>query len=151
MAICKHCGMEMTERVSCVEQPVEYPDGLKLPQIKYQRPTRGNCHDCGTPNGGFHHPGCDMERCPRCREQLISCGCLDPENKDQLRPPLATKVSPEVEEAVTTYWVAYYMDQEAAKACILCNNDGMIEPNHGGLVPCICPNGQAYRRARGEA
>lgn len=22
-------------------------------------------------------PGCDMEECPKCHKQLISCGCLD--------------------------------------------------------------------------
>jgi hypothetical protein len=33
------------------------------------------CGDCGAPRGGFHHPGCDMEVCPRCRRQAITCGC----------------------------------------------------------------------------
>ena len=25
--------------------------------------------------GGYHHLGCDLEDCPACRRQLISCGC----------------------------------------------------------------------------
>lgn len=33
------------------------------------------CHDCNIAPGGKHHPGCDMERCPKCGGQLISCGC----------------------------------------------------------------------------
>src|ERR1700722_12936936 len=37
----------------------------------------GRCHDCNVRDGGFHHPGCDAERCPRCDGQLIGCGCLD--------------------------------------------------------------------------
>lgn len=24
------------------------------------------CHDCRVKIGGFHHPGCDVERCPVC-------------------------------------------------------------------------------------
>jgi len=35
------------------------------------------CHDCNIENffGNFHHIGCDMERCPKCKGQLISCNC----------------------------------------------------------------------------
>lgn len=52
-----------------------------------------NCHDCRTPQGGLHHPGCDAERCPRCLHQAISCGCRwigdkeeDPDDPDELDP-----------------------------------------------------------------
>jgi len=33
------------------------------------------CHDCGCREGELHLPGCDMERCPFCLNQLISCKC----------------------------------------------------------------------------
>ena len=33
------------------------------------------CHDCGAKEGEYHLPGCDMERCPFCGGQLISCDC----------------------------------------------------------------------------
>lgn len=36
---------------------------------------RGTCGDCGVREGEFHSPGCDMEICPFCLQQLITCGC----------------------------------------------------------------------------
>lgn len=35
-----------------------------------------NCGDCGIYPGGLHSPGCDMERCPLCGGQIISCNCI---------------------------------------------------------------------------
>lgn len=32
------------------------------------------CHDCHALVGMLHVPGCDMEKCPKCGGQLISCG-----------------------------------------------------------------------------
>jgi hypothetical protein len=37
------------------------------------------CHDCGALVGEKHHEGCDVEECPTCHGQIISCGC---DNKD---------------------------------------------------------------------
>lgn len=33
------------------------------------------CHDCGVLEGELHRPGCDMEFCPFCGGQLITCPC----------------------------------------------------------------------------
>ena len=81
MAKCHWCEQEMTDpnTNSCVgNNEVEFPDGTVLPAI----PADQDCHDCNAKSGGFHHPGCDMEQCPKCNGQLISCGCLDCAKKE---------------------------------------------------------------------
>ncbi len=54
--------------------------GRSFPRIRYgdERPRWDSsrpCHDCAAIKGEFHGPGCDVERCPSCRGQAISCYC----------------------------------------------------------------------------
>ena len=37
------------------------------------------CGDCGAKMGYYHHANCDLERCPVCGGQLLSCDCFDNE------------------------------------------------------------------------
>lgn len=55
---------------------------IKIDSETYPRDTEYfdfsiRCHDCGIENrvGNLHHFGCDVERCPKCKGQLISCNC----------------------------------------------------------------------------
>lgn len=74
MAKCNWCHKDMLKVDGCSKnREVEFPGGSKLPSIPY---IGGKCHDCNAGDGKYHHPGCDMERCPKCGGQLISCGCL---------------------------------------------------------------------------
>lgn len=79
MAECKWCKKDMNKVDSCTgNTSVDYPDGKKMkPSLEHFEEPDGRCHDCNVKHGQPHHPGCDVERCPRCSGQLISCGCLD--------------------------------------------------------------------------
>jgi hypothetical protein len=40
------------------------------------------CHDCYAVRGQYHCGDCDMETCPRCLTQLLSCDCEKSEDED---------------------------------------------------------------------
>lgn len=78
MVVCYCCTKEMddTDTVSCDNNSiVVFPNGEEKKAVPYDDPG-DRCYDCHVAHGGFHHSGCDMERCPKCGGQLISCGCL---------------------------------------------------------------------------
>lgn len=83
MAVCRDCGREMRTATSCSFGALVI-EGKTYERVFYgaepgERAThRGQpCHDCGVGVGGYHHFGCDWERCPHCGGQLITCQCAD--------------------------------------------------------------------------
>jgi hypothetical protein len=73
----------MDDGTSCSEVPLAIGNSHYMP-IRWGQERRYDfriltelCGDCGVGKGGVHHHGCDLEQCPACGRQLISCGCMD--------------------------------------------------------------------------
>lgn len=78
MAKCPDCRQEMLDKEvkTCTYQEVKI-DGFWYPRNTDYYDVNDRCHDCSIKNtlGNVHHFGCDIERCPKCSKQLISCDC----------------------------------------------------------------------------
>jgi hypothetical protein len=77
--VCPDCRRRMTPGTACTVSVYKI-GGQPFWRLLYGTEMDGVppiCHDCCAPVGGLHHPGCDVERCPRCSGQSISCDCPD--------------------------------------------------------------------------
>lgn len=82
MAKCELCNKEMNSAKGCSVGEL-YVGTKKYPRIRCgskddfmsDMKDGERCGDCGAVKGYFHHYHCDMERCPVCGEQLLSCDC----------------------------------------------------------------------------
>lgn len=79
MAVCEACNREMLKANGCTFKYVQtfsgkYYKRMLVGEEGWINPG-GRCGDCGAKYGNYHHPGCDVERCPICGGQIISCDC----------------------------------------------------------------------------
>lgn len=92
MAICVHCTQEMRTAEGCSVTAL-HSNNRAFELLPYGeepgwRNPRGRCGDCGVLPGQHHHLGCDVQQCPRCSWQLLSCGCQFDEWHDDPAEPV---------------------------------------------------------------
>jgi hypothetical protein len=80
MVLCNYCSQEMTSAEGCTTTPIVIA-GESYSPVRYGSEwgdglVGRRCADCNASPGSVHHHGCDVELCPACGRQSISCDCL---------------------------------------------------------------------------
>jgi hypothetical protein len=72
-AKCELCEQDMDRVYSCIKRMDEQ---IPLGSETHCNMENFHCPKCGIGTGGFHHPECPIEECPKCHGQLLFCGCM---------------------------------------------------------------------------
>lgn len=79
--ICEFCGRTYDCSEGCDPLPIRWR-GMEYLPIPYGQEANWKesgitpsptCHDCGVKLGQYHHWGCDVEICPICGGQFLTC------------------------------------------------------------------------------
>lgn len=75
-APCEICNKLMMKAKGCFDKDYII-DGKRYPAVPhYDRfGDDSRCGDCNCKQGEPHHTGCDLEECPLCGGQFITCDC----------------------------------------------------------------------------
>lgn len=81
MVKCELCKREMTSENYCSYDLLIAKDGEVTKRFTGSdgfHKEGSTCLDCGiiVKKGNYHHKDCDNETCPKCKGQLITCGCF---------------------------------------------------------------------------
>ena len=83
LAIGNQHWLKITYAVYGQGTPAEIEERIRSRVDQEEIRTDRRCPDCAVEVGEFHLPGCDIERCPRCAGQSISCECSRGEEDDE--------------------------------------------------------------------
>ena len=79
-AICRDCKGDMLLVNGCTAKYIKDEHGNRIKRnlvgVNDWTKSGERCQDCGA-RSGYHHYGCDIERCPLCGGQLIGCECFE--------------------------------------------------------------------------
>ena len=77
MTTCPACGLDTSNKliIGCpANRVITFPDGEQFASVPSKAGGRGGrCPDSHVRPGYFPHPGCELERCPRCDEPAETC------------------------------------------------------------------------------
>lgn len=73
----RHPGYKTLEDALDQKNPERIPYGFESPDhiVWGCDPSVDKCGDCGVGFGQIHKKSCDLEQCPACGGQRLSCGC----------------------------------------------------------------------------